>query len=70
VELVALSDNLGLVELFAEFLAFVTDGRENKPLLYQDTMSVIMMVSEGGGLTRTKHLSRGGAAGQSGSQIC
>jgi hypothetical protein len=33
-ELVALSDNLGLVELFVEFLAFVMDLKEIKPLVY------------------------------------
>jgi hypothetical protein len=46
-------DNLGLVELFAEFMASVTNGKAIKPLIYQ---SIIMMVTEGGGVTRTKHM--------------
>jgi hypothetical protein len=40
-ELVALLDNLGLIELFAEFLPFVTDTKEMKPLVYQDSTSMI-----------------------------
>jgi hypothetical protein len=32
-ELVALSDNLGLVELFAEFVAFAMEGETIKPLI-------------------------------------
>jgi hypothetical protein len=55
-ELVALSDNLALVELFSEFVAFVTDSEEIKPLVYQDSTSVITMVTEGGGVVRTKHM--------------
>ncbi len=55
-ELVALSDNLGLVGLFAEFLSFVTNRKEIKPLIYQESTSVITMVMEGGGVTRTKHM--------------
>jgi predicted small secreted protein len=53
-ELVALSDNVGFVELFAEFVAFVTNSEQMKPLIYQDSASVITMVTEGGGVTRTK----------------
>jgi hypothetical protein len=55
-ELVALSDTLGFVELFAEFLGFVTDSEPLKPKIYQDSSSVINMVMEGGGATRTKHM--------------
>ena len=55
-ELVALSDNLALVELFSEFVAFVTDSKEIKPVIYQDSTSVITMVTEGGGAVRTKHM--------------
>jgi predicted small secreted protein len=50
-ELVALSDNVGFVELFAEFVAFVTNSEQMKPLIYQDSTSVITMVTEGGGVT-------------------
>jgi hypothetical protein len=53
-ELVALSDNIGLAELFAEFVAFVTNSEQMKPLIYQDSTSVITMVTEGGGATRSK----------------
>jgi hypothetical protein len=53
-ELVALSDNIGFAELFAEFVAFVTNSEQMKPLIYQDSTSVITMVTEGGGMTRTK----------------
>jgi hypothetical protein len=52
-ELVGLSDNVGLAELFAEFVAFVTNSEQMKPLIYQDSTSVITMVTEGGGATRT-----------------
>jgi hypothetical protein len=55
-ELVALSDELGFVELFAEFLSFVTNSKPSKPVVHQDSTSVIMMVTEGGGATRTKHM--------------
>jgi hypothetical protein len=53
-ELVALSDNIGFAELFAEFVAFVTNSEQMKPLIYQDSTSVITMVTEGGGATRSK----------------
>jgi hypothetical protein len=53
-ELVALSDDVGFIELFAEFVAFVTNSEQMKPLIYQDSISVITMVTEGGGVTRTK----------------
>jgi hypothetical protein len=55
-ELVALSDELGFVELFAEFLGFVTNSKPLKPMVHQDSTSVITMVTEGGGATRTKHM--------------
>jgi hypothetical protein len=53
-ELVALSDNISFAELFAEFVAFVTNSEQMKPLIYQDSTSVITMVTEGGGATRSK----------------
>jgi hypothetical protein len=53
-ELVALSDNIGFAELFAEFVAFVTNSEQMKPLIYQDSTSLITMVTEGGGVTRSK----------------
>ncbi len=59
VELVALSDNLAFVELafvelFQEFLCFVTNSKIETPLIYQDNTSVISLVTEGGGIMRTK----------------
>jgi hypothetical protein len=55
-ELVALLDELGFVELFAEFLSFVTNSKPLKRVVHQDSTSVITMVTEGGGATRTKHM--------------
>jgi hypothetical protein len=55
-ELVALSDNLGFVELFQEFITFVTNAKIETPLIYQDNTSVISMVTTGGRVTRTKHM--------------
>jgi hypothetical protein len=53
-ELVALSDNVGFAELFAEFVGFAMNSEQMKPLIYQDSTSVITMVTEGGGATRSK----------------
>ena len=53
-ELMALSDYVGFFKLFAEFVAFVTNSEQMKPLIYQDSTSVITMVTEGGGVTQTK----------------
>ena len=55
-ELVAWSDNVYFVELFAEFLAFVMNAEYKPPLILEDCTAVITLVSEGGGITRTKHL--------------
>jgi hypothetical protein len=55
-ELIALSDNVGLVELFHEFLGFVLNCKVDVPIIYQDNTSVISLVTIGGGVTRTKHL--------------
>jgi hypothetical protein len=55
-ELIALTDNLGLVELFREFLEFVTQSVVPAPLVYQDCSAVVLLVTKGGGKTRTKHL--------------
>ncbi len=55
-ELVALLDNLGIVELFQEFISFVTNSRVEIPLIYQDNTSVISLVTEGGGVMGTKHM--------------
>ncbi len=55
-ELVALTDNLSLAELFHEFLEFITAGTINKPIIFQDCTAVVQLVTTGGGLTRTKHV--------------
>jgi hypothetical protein len=55
-ELVALSDNLGFVELFQEFLGFVTNSKTDASVIFQDNTSVISMVTSGGGITRAKHM--------------
>ncbi len=39
-ELVALSDNLGLVELFEELITFLVDEMVPNPVIYQDSTSV------------------------------
>jgi hypothetical protein len=53
-ELVVLLDNVGFAELFAEYVAFVMNSEQMKPLIYQDSTLVITMVTEGGGVMRTK----------------
>jgi hypothetical protein len=55
-ELIGLTDNLGLVELFHEFVEFVTMIKVNPPTIYQDCNAVVSLVTKGGGQTRTKHL--------------
>jgi hypothetical protein len=55
-ELIGLMDNLGLVELFHEFLEFVTMKKVNPPTIYKDCNVVVSLVTKGGGQTRTKHL--------------
>ncbi len=55
-ELIALSDNVGLVELFREFLSFVLNHNVGIPIVYQDNTSVISLVTIGSGVVRTKHL--------------
>jgi hypothetical protein len=55
-ELVALTDNVGFVELFEEFLSILLNIDERTPIVYQDCTSVIDLVTKGGGIVRTKHL--------------
>jgi hypothetical protein len=51
---VALSENMGLVELLAEFIEFVANVPVVKLLIYHNSTLVITMVTEGGGTMRTK----------------
>jgi hypothetical protein len=55
-ELIGLSDNLGLVELFKEFVEFLVGQEIEVPIVYQDCKAVISLVTIGGGVTRMKHL--------------
>ena len=55
-ELVALTDKLRLIGLSHEFLSFLTGKEADVPIVYQDSMSVISLITKGGGTTRTKHL--------------
>jgi hypothetical protein len=55
-ELVALIDNIGLVELFEEFITFLIKDKISTPVIYQDSSSVVTLVTHGGGVTRTRHL--------------
>ncbi len=55
-ELIALTDNLGLIKLFREFLEFLTQSPVPMPTIYQDCSAVVSLVMKGGGKTRTKHL--------------
>jgi hypothetical protein len=48
-ELIALSNNLGFIELFHEFISFLMNAIAEIPLIYQDNTSVISMVTSGGG---------------------
>jgi hypothetical protein len=55
-ELIALTDNLGFVELFQEFVEFLTMSKQKPATIYQDCSAVVTLVTKGGGITRTKHL--------------
>jgi hypothetical protein len=48
-ELIALTDNLGMIELFREFLEFVTQKVVPAPVVYQDCNAVVILVTKGGG---------------------
>jgi hypothetical protein len=55
-ELVALTENIGLVELFEEFITLLIKDKITTPIMYQDISSVVTLVTHGGGVTRTRHL--------------
>jgi hypothetical protein len=55
-ELVGLMDNVSFIELFEEFFRFVMNTEKKSPIIYQDSTSVISLVTKGGGVVRTKHL--------------
>jgi len=56
VELIGLTDNLGFVELFQEFVEFLVGRKVNIPIVFQHCNAVVTLVTKGGGITRTKHL--------------
>jgi hypothetical protein len=53
---VALSDYVGFIELFQEFISFLISEKLPIPIIHQDSTSVIMLVMQGGGVMRTRHL--------------
>ncbi len=55
-ELVRRTDNISFIELFEEFFQFITNTEKKSPTTYQDSTSVISLVTKGGGMVRTKHL--------------
>jgi hypothetical protein len=55
-ELVALTNNLGFVELFEELVTFLVNDKMPTPIIYQDRSSVVTLVTHGRGVTRIRHL--------------
>jgi hypothetical protein len=51
-----LTDHIGFAEAFAEFFGFIVGEEAKAPTIYQDSTSVISLVTKGGGVVRTKHL--------------
>jgi hypothetical protein len=46
-ELIALMDNLGMIELFREFLEFVIQKAVPAPVFYQDCNVVVTLLTKG-----------------------
>jgi hypothetical protein len=67
-ELVALTDNIGIIELFDKFITFLVNDKIPTPVIYQDSSSVVSLVTQGGGITRTRHLRKSNASSQGGSR--
>jgi hypothetical protein len=44
-ELVALMDNIGIVELFDEFITFLVNDKIPTPVIHQDSSSVVSLVT-------------------------
>ena len=55
-KLVALMDHISFAEAFAEFLGFIVGEETKAPTIYQDSTSVISLVTKGCGVVQTKHL--------------
>jgi len=45
-ELIALTDNLGFVELFQEFVEFLTMSKQKPATIYQDCSAVVTLVEK------------------------
>jgi hypothetical protein len=56
VELIGLTDSLGLIKLFQEFVEFLLAKKVKVPTVYQDGNAVVTLVMKGDRQTRTKHL--------------
>jgi hypothetical protein len=52
----ALSDNIGVVELLQELLAFMVNVALPDQVVFQYSTSVIILVTQGGGVPRMKHM--------------
>jgi hypothetical protein len=50
-KLVALLDNVGLVELFYELVSFLLNAKLPLSTVYQDNKSVITLINNGGSTT-------------------
>ena len=55
-EFVALTDNICFIENFQEFVSFLLNEKSETPIIYQDNTLVKSFITQGGGMTRTKHL--------------
>jgi hypothetical protein len=55
-ELVILTDYIGLDELFEEFISFILNDKLPTTIFLQDSTSVVTLVTQGSGVTRTRHL--------------
>ena len=55
-ELVGLSDKMSFAEMVWEFVCFLVGKRVPAPIIYQDSTSVISLITQGEGARRTKHL--------------
>ena len=55
-EVVGFSDKISFAELVWEFVCFLVGRCLPIPIIYQDSTSVISLITQGGGAPRTKHL--------------
>jgi hypothetical protein len=45
--LISLTNNLGFIELFQEFVEFLIEKRVNTPIVFQDCSAVVTSVTKG-----------------------